>query len=398
MVGQSAKSNIRVAMDAFLGFSVKCLFIFNFPKHRAIFKRSNIQRTHLSQKFMIVVTNFVENTTHILNEIFELFWKNGLINSHVLLQENATWSLYMFMPYQSDCISLSQVRVTSFTLNNFTESLSQSLEELYPEKLKNFNGCNLKVAVTNNPPFNIFPKKPNETLGGIDHLIVKNIAKSLNFTVIGKTSKENRGQLFANGTTTGNFKLVLTNEADFITGGNQRTETRSSFLLESDAILYSSLTFVYTEDKIQQLNIIRLFAPFKPYLWFIIWTIIFLTIFLILLTKKLTRKWRHFYIGGRINRTPILNLWAAILGKSIGNRRISNGRTIGNFARTLILFWILLWFVIRSCYEGVLYSKMQNNQHYSPFDTIEKIQKSKCKILLLPSAYPYLSRFIDKER
>lgn len=99
-----------------------------------------------------------------------------------------------------------------------------------------------------------------------------------------------------------------------------------------------------------------------------------------------------------MNRSPILNMWATTLGKSIANPRIANGRNIGNFARTLTLFWALLWFAIRSYYEAVLFNNMKNTQVDSSFDTIEKIRASNCKILTIASAYALLSTVIEKER
>lgn len=107
--------------------------------------------------------------------------------------------------------------------------------------------------------------------------------------------------------------------------------------------------------------------------------------FIILLTKKLTRKWRHFYIGGQVNRSPILNIWTVDLVKGIANPRITSGRNHGTFARTLLMFWILLWFVIRSCYEGALFNKFQNNRIESPFDTVDKVRASDCNILATPT-------------
>lgn len=116
------------------------------------------------------------------------------------------------------------------------------------------------------------------------------------------------------------------------------------------------------------------------------------------MTKKLTRKWRHFYIGGRMNRSPVLNMWLLLLGKSIPNRRIANGQNFGNFARTLVIFWILLWFVIRSCYEGALYTYLQRNVLISPYDTIEKVKVSDCKVLTGTSTYSFVENIVDQKR
>lgn len=99
-----------------------------------------------------------------------------------------------------------------------------------------------------------------------------------------------------------------------------------------------------------------------------------------------------------MNRTPILNMWLLVLGKAIENRCITNGRHFSNFARTLIIFWIFLWFTIRSFYEGALYNEIQSKKIESQFDTVEKVRASQCEIILVPSIYPAVRKLIEPDR
>lgn len=159
-----------------------------------------------------------------------------------------------------------------------------------------------------------------------------------------------------------------------------------------------SFGFAYKADNGLSLSLIELTAPFRFSLWLTL-LILFLSVtFLILLTKKLQRKWRHFYIGGRINRSPILNIWSIVLGKEIANPRITSGRNHGTFARTLLMSWILLWFVIRSCYEGALFNKFQNNRIESPYDTVDKVRASDCNILSSSTVYAHVAHLLERDR
>lgn len=354
----------------------------------------------MRQKFLVVVTEPSPNKTKTLDEIFTILWKNGLVDSHVLIQKDNSWLLYAFKPYQSDCSSLAHVKIASFTLSNYTENITLSFEELYPLKLQNFNKCPLRVTVNNIQPFAMhhITNNGNISFSGIEIVMIEQIAKTFNFSIIYKTSLQDRGLMLENGTATGNLNLIKTGQADLGIGSNQRTNVRSMFLVGTDPILYSSLSFVSKEPKFKLSNTIRLNAPFKFSIWFLICVIISLTIVLILLSKRLTRKWRHFYIGGRMNRSPILNMWLLVLGKSMTNPFIANGRYVSKFARTLILLWIILWFIIRSCYEGTLYSEFQSNQLDQTFDTIKKIQASDCKLFIQPSVYPFLETFFNSKR
>lgn len=320
---------------------------------------SVIQQFHLSQKFLVVVTENVQNVKKSLNEMFAVLWRNGLINSHILIQNDELWFIYTFKPYQRDCTSLVHVKIASFTLTNYTEHINFSFEEFYSPKLENFNRCPLYVAATEAAPFTIYNNKSEVlNVSGIEITMVENIAKKLNCTLIYENSPIGRGRIFENGTGTGNLNMVLTGQVNFTIGAYQQTNVRSTYLVESDSVFHPAYGLVFKVETLQNQSVSPISAPFKPNLWLLISTVIFITVLLILWSKKLTQKWRHFYIGGRMNRSPILNMWISVLGKSIANPCIANGRYISNFARTLAILWILLWFIVRSWYEGTFNSDL----------------------------------------
>lgn len=191
---------------------------------------------------------------------------------------------------------------------------------------------------------------------------------------------------------------LLKNKVNLTIGAYLKTEERDQIFSLSDSYVYLSVGFVYKEGITRINSIASIITPFSGYLWLLILGISITSILLILLTKKLTRKWRHFYIGGRKNRNPILNAWAIALGHSIANPRIANGRSVGNFARTLIILWIIMWFIIRSFYEGALYSYLERNRLPSPYDTIEKVLTSDCKIVASTYYYSTVKHLIKKDR
>lgn len=165
----------------------------------------------------------------------------------------------------------------------------------------------------------------------------------------------------------------------------------------SEPYYQSALGFVYKENDGHITEIVSLMTPLETNLWVAIVGILGAAIFIILMSKKLTQKWRHFYIGGRMNRTPILNMWTTVLGHPIANPRIATGQSIGNFSRTLIILWITLWFIIRSSYEGALYRFLQSRPT-SPFDTVEKVLTSDAKIISSLSTYGFVRKFIKRDR
>lgn len=172
---------------------------------------------HLTQCFLVVVTNNVQNIAQTLDVIFALLWKNSLLDSHVLIQEQPYyWSMFTFMPYQRDCFSLDPVKVATFTPSNFTNNMNVSLRELYPEKLGNFRNCQLYIAPSLLKPYTYMQNDShgNPQYKGIDINILEHVSKALNFEIVYKrspncsNSRAGHGHIFANGTMTENIALV----------------------------------------------------------------------------------------------------------------------------------------------------------------------------------------------
>lgn len=181
-------------------------------------------------------------------------------------------------------------------------------------------------------------------------------------------------------------------------GGYGLNVPRSNIFLCTNPYLQASIGFAYKEID-AYLPFTRLTAPLTIQVWMLILTLLIISIAIILLTKKLTRRWRHFIVGGRKNRTPILNMWATVLGIPIPNSQISNGgQFFGIFARTLALLWIILWFVIRNSYQASLYTYLQSHRVSTAYDTIEKIRTSNCKIFASPAAFNFIGGVIDRNR
>lgn len=176
-------------------------------------------------------------------------------------------------------------------------------------------------------------------------------------------------------------KKVKKGEANLTVGSYIRVEERNQILSPSDAYYHVQMGFIYKERRKILSPIATILTPFDASVWLTLVLILFLSIIIILMTKLLTRKWRHFYIGGRMNRGPVLNAWATVLGHSIENPQITSGRSFGNFSRTLTILWITLWFLVRSYYEGALYNYMQGVLPPPPYDTVEKALASNCKLV-----------------
>lgn len=182
--------------------------------YRNVVNKMTVKEFHLSQKFLIILDDVVLNAKKTLNYLFAILWENGLVNSHILCQnESNFWTLYTFMPYQSNCHQLTLLQMITFTPFNFTDYIPLSFEELYPAKLKNFNQCPLFYAPSTCGPY-VYTKNTSDgvKVDGIDVSYVKEIARQLQLSVVLMLPKEKIGIIFRNGSATGTFgsvKIVL---------------------------------------------------------------------------------------------------------------------------------------------------------------------------------------------
>lgn len=188
------------------------IFLSNLNSHtltfisiRAILNETTVHQYHLSQKFLIIITDHTQSGTDRLDKAFGILWKNGLINSHVLtMDENQYWSIYTFFPYQTDCQSLTQLKVATFTPFNYSSSMALHINQLYPYKLI-FNMCPIYVAVQNNHPFSYGQNTSSGDIQfeGIEVDLVNVASVPLNLSVIYKLSfTEDAGMTYENNTPT----------------------------------------------------------------------------------------------------------------------------------------------------------------------------------------------------
>lgn len=163
---------------------------------------------------------------------------------------------------------------------------------------------------------------------------------------------------------------------------------------------YMQHAFVFAYEKSRQLSspLARLMAPFQDSVWISIAFILSASTLIILLLKKLSTKQRHFVIGGYINRTPIMNMLNILIGNGISNSKMKQTQYFGCFARTLLIFWLFFWLIVRNSYQGSLYQFLQSQLVQSPYDTVEKVRESTVKINVIRTAAGLIPDYFQDER
>lgn len=361
-----------------------------------------------------------------MERIFQTAFDNNVMNLNILAQDKNTsvWSMSIYKTYENDCHSITKYTVATFTRENYTSEMSMTFNQLFPSKLSNLNGCTIKVATFPYEPFVIVRTKGyNDSIfefDGIDVTIVENIAKRLNFKpqYLLPADGKNRGIIFDNGTANGCMQMViefenmldcnwfwkyfislesicaqvLEGQVDLSIAVYTLALDRSHWMSPTIPYMYAPIVFAYKGTEFS-LTLTVLLEPFRYHVWFSIFLLFFSSILIIFLTKTCNRRHRHFIIGGRLNRTPVLNLMNAALGNAVP--KVNDIRYFGTFARSLLMFWILTWLILRNSYGGALYKYLNNQKFESIYDTFEKIQNSDCQIIIANSSIARIGQFID---
>lgn len=177
---------------------------------------SSINRKILRAKppifYLIIITSFNDDADELLNNLFEISYEQSIININFLLPHHnqSAWLMTTFMPFIKSCNSLQQHNVALLTEQNY--SVHESIDIVYPNKMKDFRQCPVIAAVFHTPPFVIITSDSmQQKYEGIDTRILGQLAKKYNFKLIFRTPSDNldRGTVWPNGTATGCIKMVF---------------------------------------------------------------------------------------------------------------------------------------------------------------------------------------------
>lgn len=192
---------------------------------------------------------------------------------------------------------------------------------------------------------------------------------------------------------------IVENRANLSIGLIIRKATRDSKMIPTISFLQVDAHFAYQIYAEFESPLSRLLAPFSTPLWIFLAVFVTISVIIVLLTKHLPTKKRHFLIGGRLNRTPVFNMLHLMLDGSVANRLMRRQtRYFGTFSRSLTMIWILGFLVVRNAYQSSLYTYLQEQRLPSPYDTVEKVNRSGVIINVSPEASETFSKIVDPRR
>jgi hypothetical protein len=276
--------------------------------------------------------------------------------------------LYTYFPFKEGfCGNTDPVVISRFAKNNFYH------QDFFPPKTRDYQGCPVRVAAKLTPPIFTLSKDSNGKFifGGLEGKILKYVADYLNFTLVPKLLKihDEWGLVSSNGSKTEILKWLLNDETDITYGIQLNYQAYEKYEIKPSRVFdVFNLVWVIPPGR-HYTSFEKLLQPFDLYVWICYLLIFHAAIIAIFILKGRPKIVRNFILGRDV-RTPILNLIAISFGVTAFK---VPGR---NFARTLLMIYILYMLVMRTAYQGALFKSLQMDLHKPvPKSILEMIDK-----------------------
>lgn len=160
----------------------------------------------------------------------------------------------------------------------------------------------------------------------------------------------------------------------------------------SAPFVYTSIVYVIPPGEPYS-HLEKLFSPFDMYIWTCICILLMVASFIIVFLKLVPKNVRAFVVG-RTNSMPYFNLIGVFLGGSLTLYQCPTR----NFARAILLIWLLSTLILRNSYSGKLFDHLCSNQRKPPFYKLTELYQSHLKLFVYPSAYNTTSEIVSKNR
>jgi ABC-type amino acid transport substrate-binding protein len=318
-----------------------------------------------------------------LEQLFAMMWKKSIFNVYVIHEETNAVTLSTFFPFKSisECGNTSPVILNQFINKKFTKDL------VIPAKLDNLHGCPIRVTGFQQSTAVMKKIHPNGTVNyhGHEVSLMKTLAEKLNFTVVMRFRDgfEQWGNIYENGTSTATLAELMNGQADIAIGDYFLKPTRIKFVDSSESYLnYPVLLVVPRGEKLTSME--KLVRPFEQVVWILL-LIAFAVGLLVIFVVNFMPKQIQSFIYGKNVKQPVMNMLVVIIGSQ---QRVL---PMGNFARFILMMFIILCLVLRSIYQGSLYQFLQSDGRHKEVQSIQDMIERGYTVLTYDSYHDIIS-------
>ncbi|EFA11900.2 hypothetical protein TcasGA2_TC004057 [Tribolium castaneum] len=216
-------------------------YIIHMQNQREFSETINILRSSQNwnpfAKFLVITGSTLTKPRQVASDVINKLWKYHIVNGVVLLPDHlnpTVFNAFSWFPYHGgNCGTTNQIEL----IDSCSNGSSTKVVNWYPPKIPiKFNQCTIKVRMIQWPPFVI--NIPNGSwsgtythLRGIDISLLDLVAEFANVRMFYYEDQvpHNWGDVYDNGTITGNLKHLYHELDDITVGAWAKTMRRSPF-------------------------------------------------------------------------------------------------------------------------------------------------------------------------
>lgn len=311
---------------------------------------------------------FLEGSYADIEETFSALWKKNIDNVDIICSYGDEVRVWSFFPFGGSICGDTTPRNIGIFSDGF---FSSSFELLFPEKLKSLTDCPITVASFVNG-FSVIQETLSNgsfKLVGYDMDLIRELSQALQFKANVKLIEESEpwGTTFDNGTVTGAIGEVIKNKAQIAIGRYYLTLNRNR-LADNSAVYYRFAYFFVVSPGSKLSNFEKLLQPFDRVVWILLVITFLIGVFIILtLQFNYFKKLKFFVFGSKAHDhgNHLLNMLIVIFGGT--QPKLPQY----NFARFLLMMFILLCLVMRSAYQSSLYKFLQSDKRHKNVESID---------------------------
>lgn len=308
-------------------------------------------------------------------------WMRILQFQSILIRSSIGFKLISIARYTQPraCKSTRTIPINAFT----TSSMNWTTNKFFSEPMKDFKNCSMLFGYAIDRPASYKSRGQNGKVENIGYNVqlIKTIASKLKFKCkFTRPEETSYGQLIVPPSMEMNLVTKVLTPVNI-----RRTFTTQPYVYETLSLLVPPGAAYSSFEK--------LFLPFEIEVW--IWLAVTLVVAVAIITSVNLSPLavQEFVFGANVS-TPTMNLWVAMsgLGQFILPKR--------NFARFILMMYILLCLVIRTAYQGKSFEFLQQTMLKKEVQTIQEmidrnftLYAADCisRTFSVPEMYPGLS-------
>uniref|UniRef100_A0A182J252 Ionotropic glutamate receptor L-glutamate and glycine-binding domain-containing protein n=1 Tax=Anopheles atroparvus TaxID=41427 RepID=A0A182J252_ANOAO len=317
----------------------------NYQAMRAILLSLTHEHYDSSGRSVLVVYGAIHMAS--IGTILATLWDLRMVNAVLIVHSSsgAVHSAYTYDPYvRGKCEAIEPI-----LLDQFRDGRWERLTDWYPERLRNFNGCPLKVGTFVAKPFSMVRKMTPDgpVRFGLEITVVENVAEHFNFSIKYRTpSGKVKWGLTKATNSTGMMGMIQRGEVEFGFGCLGMNVFRNRYLKMGTPSFLTQLTMAVPPDQ-PYTSLEKLFQPFSSAAWLciVLCYVIFALLTVLIFDSKLVHPPERL-------RNPVYNLWVQLMGGPTRKLR-------RNSTRMFIVGFVLNTLVVRTMYQAAMFDRLQ---------------------------------------